>query len=305
MNEPHDRKPATERRDFLRKAGAVSTHDAGPGRGAHRRLGGRLGRAREEGSQDRLHPAHRLLVGRDGVGHGVRQEVRHQDHPEQGGVLGRGARQAGERRARRGARALRPHLRRAAGHRRAEEGHGRPDEPQPQRPGDHAVREAAREGRQGRREPEGAHRPGRSATTRSRRPSRPARTRCGSTTGSRRSGINPFTDVKTITVPPPQMVANMRVGNMDGFCVGEPWNNRAIVDKIGFTAETTQGIWKDHPEKTLGTHRRVRAEVSEHRARDDRGGHRRRPLDRRLALQPPEDRRDRSPTSPTSTPTRT
>jgi nitrate/nitrite transport system substrate-binding protein len=66
-------------------------------------------------------------------------------------------------------------------------------------------------------------------------------------------GINPLSDVKTITVPPPQMVANMRVGNMDGFCVGEPWNNRAIYDKIGFTAETSQGIWKDHPEKTLGT----------------------------------------------------
>jgi nitrate/nitrite transport system substrate-binding protein len=65
-------------------------------------------------------------------------------------------------------------------------------------------------------------------------------------------GINPFADVKTITVPPPQMVANMRVGNMDGYCVGEPWNNRAIVDKIGFTANTTQEIWKDHPEKTLG-----------------------------------------------------
>ena len=66
-------------------------------------------------------------------------------------------------------------------------------------------------------------------------------------------GIDPFKDVKNIVVPPPQMVANMRVGNMDGFCVGEPWNNRAIYDKIGFTVETTQGIWKDHPEKTLGT----------------------------------------------------
>jgi len=66
-------------------------------------------------------------------------------------------------------------------------------------------------------------------------------------------GIHPFNDVKAIVVPPPQMVANMRVGNMDGFCVGEPWNNRAIVDKIGFTANTTQDIWKDHPEKTLGT----------------------------------------------------
>jgi nitrate/nitrite transport system substrate-binding protein len=40
---------------------------------------------------------------------------------------------------------------------------------------------------------------------------------------------------------------------MDGFCVGEPWNNRAIIDKIGFTAVTTQDIWLDHPEKVLGT----------------------------------------------------
>jgi nitrate/nitrite transport system substrate-binding protein len=64
--------------------------------------------------------------------------------------------------------------------------------------------------------------------------------------------INPFKDAKVITVPPPQMVANMRVGNMDGYCVGEPWNARAIFDKIGFTVETTQAIWKDHPEKVLG-----------------------------------------------------
>jgi nitrate/nitrite transport system substrate-binding protein len=45
------------------------------------------------------------------------------------------------------------------------------------------------------------------------------------------------------------MVANMKVGKMDGFCVGEPWNNRAIDDRIGFTAVTTQQMWKDHPEK--------------------------------------------------------
>ena len=66
-------------------------------------------------------------------------------------------------------------------------------------------------------------------------------------------GIHPLKDAKVITVPPPQMVANMRVGNMDGFCVGEPWNHRAIVDRIGITAATTQEIWKDHPEKVLGT----------------------------------------------------
>jgi len=59
-------------------------------------------------------------------------------------------------------------------------------------------------------------------------------------------GINPDKDVNLITIPPPQMVANMKVGKMDGFCVGEPWNARAIADKIGFTAISTQDIWKDH-----------------------------------------------------------
>jgi nitrate/nitrite transport system substrate-binding protein len=67
------------------------------------------------------------------------------------------------------------------------------------------------------------------------------------------AGIDPVKGAKLITVPPPQMVANMRVGNMDGFCVGEPWNHRAIMDGIGITATTTQDIWKDHPEKVLGT----------------------------------------------------
>ncbi len=65
--------------------------------------------------------------------------------------------------------------------------------------------------------------------------------------------INPMKDVKTIVVPPPQMVANMRIGNMDGYCVGEPWNARAIYDKVGYTVATTQDIWTDHPEKVLGT----------------------------------------------------
>jgi nitrate/nitrite transport system substrate-binding protein len=62
-------------------------------------------------------------------------------------------------------------------------------------------------------------------------------------------GINPDKDVSLITVPPPQMVANMQVGQMDGCCVGEPWNARAIADGAGFTAIATQDIWRDHPEK--------------------------------------------------------
>jgi len=62
-------------------------------------------------------------------------------------------------------------------------------------------------------------------------------------------GMNPDKDVNLITIPPPQMVANMKVDKMDGFCVGEPWNNRAIEDGIGYTVTTTQQMWKDHPEK--------------------------------------------------------
>lgn len=62
-------------------------------------------------------------------------------------------------------------------------------------------------------------------------------------------GIDPDKDIALATVPPPQMVANMKVGKMDGYCVGEPWNARAISDGIGFTSLATQAIWKDHPEK--------------------------------------------------------
>jgi nitrate/nitrite transport system substrate-binding protein len=62
-------------------------------------------------------------------------------------------------------------------------------------------------------------------------------------------GINPDKDISLIVVPPAQMVSNMRIGKMDGFCVGEPWNARAISDHIGYTALTSQDLWKDHPEK--------------------------------------------------------
>jgi nitrate/nitrite transport system substrate-binding protein len=62
-------------------------------------------------------------------------------------------------------------------------------------------------------------------------------------------GINPDKDVALITVPPPQMIANMKVGKMDGCCVGEPWNARAAADGVGFTSLNSQNLWKDHPEK--------------------------------------------------------
>ena len=65
-------------------------------------------------------------------------------------------------------------------------------------------------------------------------------------------GIDPDKDISTIVVPPPQMVANMKVGNMDAFCVGEPWNEQLVNQNIGFTACTTGEIWFKHPEKALG-----------------------------------------------------
>ena len=46
-------------------------------------------------------------------------------------------------------------------------------------------------------------------------------------------GIDPDKDIETIVVPPPQMVANMKVGTMDCFCVGEPWNQQLVHQKIG------------------------------------------------------------------------
>ncbi|WP_022962231.1 CmpA/NrtA family ABC transporter substrate-binding protein [Halopseudomonas pelagia] len=65
-------------------------------------------------------------------------------------------------------------------------------------------------------------------------------------------GIDPNSDISTIVVPPAQMVANMKVGSMDTFCVCEPWNEQLINQKIGYTALTTSELWHNHPEKALG-----------------------------------------------------
>jgi nitrate/nitrite transport system substrate-binding protein len=106
----------------------------------------------------------------------------------------------------------------------------RADEPEQQRSGHHARQQAEGQGRDRWRQPEEAA------------DAKPGEYTFAQTfpTGTHAMwlyywlaahGINPMKDVKTITVPPPQMVANMRVGNMDGFCVGEPWNNRAIMTR--------------------------------------------------------------------------
>lgn len=65
-------------------------------------------------------------------------------------------------------------------------------------------------------------------------------------------GIHPLQDVNSVVVPPPQMLAHLQAGRIDGFCVGEPWCASAVKQNQGFTLATTQAIWPNHPEKVLG-----------------------------------------------------
>ncbi|OIP78212.1 MAG: bicarbonate-binding protein [Oscillatoriales cyanobacterium CG2_30_44_21] len=65
------------------------------------------------------------------------------------------------------------------------------------------------------------------------------------------NGVDPDKDVATIVVPPAQMVANMKAGNMQAFCVGEPWNARLVEQQSGYSALITGELWKDHPEKAF------------------------------------------------------
>lgn len=66
------------------------------------------------------------------------------------------------------------------------------------------------------------------------------------------AGIDPDTDVNLTRLPPAQMVANLKAGNIDGYCVGEPWNSRAVYEGLGRVVATDLDIWDGHPEKVLG-----------------------------------------------------
>jgi ABC-type nitrate/sulfonate/bicarbonate transport system substrate-binding protein len=66
------------------------------------------------------------------------------------------------------------------------------------------------------------------------------------------AGINPDKDIRLIVIPPPQMVANLQSKNIAGYCVGEPWNQRAVEMGIGHALVTDYEIWKNNPEKVFG-----------------------------------------------------
>jgi ABC-type nitrate/sulfonate/bicarbonate transport system substrate-binding protein len=66
------------------------------------------------------------------------------------------------------------------------------------------------------------------------------------------AGIDPDQDVRLIVIPPPQMVANLNAKNIVGYCVGEPWNERAVEMGIGRTIVTNYEIWNNKLEKVFG-----------------------------------------------------
>lgn len=77
-------------------------------------------------------------------------------------------------------------------------------------------------------------------------------------------GINPERDVRIVIVPPPQMVANLKAGHLDGFCVGEPWNSVAAEARAGWCVAASAELAPEHPEKVL----MVRRDFAEKRAEE-------------------------------------
>lgn len=67
------------------------------------------------------------------------------------------------------------------------------------------------------------------------------------------AGVNPDTDVQIRVVPPPEMVANLRAGNIDGYLGPDPFNQRAVFDEIGFLHILTKDLWNGHPCCAFGT----------------------------------------------------
>ncbi|MET0728751.1 MAG: CmpA/NrtA family ABC transporter substrate-binding protein [Acidimicrobiales bacterium] len=70
----------------------------------------------------------------------------------------------------------------------------------------------------------------------------------------------PLDSVGIEPVPPPQMVQNMTVGNVQGYCVGEPWGAVAVKQEIGFTHLASQDLWEHHPEKAFLVTRKFKEE---------------------------------------------
>ena len=82
----------------------------------------------------------------------------------------------------------------------------------------------------------------------------------------RGGGLDPEREVNIVVVPPPQMAPNLKSANLDGYCVGEPWNSVAVLQRAGWVAATSSGVARGHPEKVL----LVRADFAESRTPEHR-----------------------------------
>ncbi|MBX3637240.1 MAG: ABC transporter substrate-binding protein [Rubrivivax sp.] len=67
------------------------------------------------------------------------------------------------------------------------------------------------------------------------------------------AGLNPDTDIQIRVVPPPEMVANLRAGNIDGYLGPDPFNQRAVFEEVGFLHVLTKELWEGHPCCAFGT----------------------------------------------------
>ncbi|MFT3904697.1 MAG: CmpA/NrtA family ABC transporter substrate-binding protein [Steroidobacteraceae bacterium] len=69
------------------------------------------------------------------------------------------------------------------------------------------------------------------------------------------SGIDPDVDVRLVVIPPPLLVDALREGQIDGFCVGEPWSSVAVAAGVGEIVTTAVSIWHNSANKVLGMRR--------------------------------------------------
>ena len=67
------------------------------------------------------------------------------------------------------------------------------------------------------------------------------------------AGLDPDRDIQIRVVPPPEMVANLRAGNIDGFLGPDPFNQRAVFEEVGFIHLLTKDLWNGHPCCAFGT----------------------------------------------------
>ena len=221
--------------------------------------------AREEGPQGRLHPDHLRDADHHGAPDGLLYQARAERRGDQDRGLGGDPRQDAEQGIRRRAHALadaaRDHARRRL---EPDALHGAGDR-EHQRAGDHARRSSTRTS--------AIRSPGRASSSRCRSTTRCTTTCCATTSPS--TGLDPDQDVQIRAVPPPEMVANLRADNIDGFLAPDPMNQRAVYRRRRLHPRAVEGDLGRPSVLRLRGLAGVRHGVAEHLCGAAEGDHRR------------------------------